>query len=286
MMTFLISVFLVLVNFGIFADCAYCDFDKIPFPGLKREKNRLYLHGESFNPACQTGYTVTKPGGKLMCSNGVWSGHFPPCVAANCLGAPPTIQNGKAVSFTGVHSTTANYVCDEFYFFAKEYSVQCLQGEWLGVVPVCKDSRCRFNDLKKKDGIMFINNSTTLSGENLELVCSKGYKPIGVTPICTRGVWVEFGTSPCKPMECVVAEIHHGALMEAEERRSWRWANLRRESKTVYKKVKKGVSKQSGEILQLVCKSKYSFEGKGQSNVTVTCEKGQWIPKPVCESAK
>ncbi|GFT56649.1 uncharacterized protein NPIL_283701 [Nephila pilipes] len=271
------GLFLVLyftVAFG-----AYCDKETLHFSGLKKEGTRLYLSGEGFSPSCIKGYREAKPGGRIICQNGTWKGHFPPCIVVNCSGAPPPIQNGRVKRYTGTHGSGIEYECDKFYFLARDSTVQCLFGEWKGMAPFCKDTRCLPKSLSHKKGVSPDIRNLTLSGESLKVQCIEGFVPSGVKPLCSRGVWTEYGVSPCKELNCTVSEVPNGTLTEIGERKVWRWSKFRRARKETFVKVTKGETRPPGHELRVSCDS---FQGKGSGNITTTCKQGKWQPHPRC----
>ncbi|GFY37590.1 uncharacterized protein TNIN_342451 [Trichonephila inaurata madagascariensis] len=261
---------------------AFCDTETLNFSGLKKDRTRLFLSSEGFLPSCVKGYQVAKPGKKILCQNGIWSGHFPPCVIVSCAGNPPPVQNGRVKQFTSTHGSSVKYECNKFYFLARESTVQCLFGEWKGMSPICKDSRCHPKSLSHKTGVSPNLSNLTLSGESLNVHCTEGFVSSGIKPLCSKGSWTEFGVSPCKELNCTVEEVPNGTLKEIAERKAWTWRRFQRVMQETFVKVNKGETRHEGHELKVICDSKFSFQGKGSNNITITCKQGKWQPHPSC----
>ncbi|GIY72332.1 sushi domain-containing protein [Caerostris darwini] len=254
--------------------CAYCDQASLPFSGLKKGAIRFYLDGEWFVPSCNEGYRVAQPHGRIVCRNGVWSGHFPPCVVVSCSTPPPPIPHGRVKWYTGTHASSVQYECDPFYTLASESSIRCNFGQWTGSLPVCRDTRCYVAHAVHKSGLAEDKNAT-LDGQFLEVRCAAGFVPSGARLLCSRGTWIEHGASPCLEANCTVDEVRHGSLMEVDERRVWRWSTFRNERKPTFVKVHKGGTRPPGHQLYVTCES-------GFENITTVCKHGKWQPQPIC----
>ncbi|CAL1291235.1 unnamed protein product [Larinioides sclopetarius] len=263
----------------------YCDKQSLSFSGVRKDGTRLYLSGEGFLPSCERGYQLAKPGEKIVCRNGIWTGYFPPCVVVSCQTAPPPIPNGRVKSYSGLHGSIAVYECNKFYFLAFESSVQCALGEWRGNLPICKDTRCYIRNLRKKSGVLD-DGRVTFSGEFLNVRCSEGFTPNGMKPTCSRGEWIEQDLSPCKEMDCPVHGVNNGTLKESKERKVWKLGKFRRERKLILVEVNKNGARPPGHQLYLTCESRHAFQGSEIINVTITCIEGKWQPEPVCSSRK
>ncbi|GFV66727.1 uncharacterized protein TNCV_1646061 [Trichonephila clavipes] len=152
-------------------------------------------------------------------------------------GIPPPVQNGRVKQFTSTHGSSVKYECNKFYFLARDSTVQCLFGEWKGMSPICKDSRCHPKSLSHKTGVSLSLSNLTLSGESLNVHCTEGFVPSGIKPLCSRGLWTEFGASPCKELNCTVEEVPNGTLKEIAERKAWMWRRFQRVMQETFVKV-------------------------------------------------
>ncbi|XP_055925767.1 sushi, von Willebrand factor type A, EGF and pentraxin domain-containing protein 1-like [Argiope bruennichi] len=265
--------------------CVYCDKQSLSFSGLRKTGTRLYLSGEGFLPSCDKGYQLARPGEKIVCRNGIWTGYFPPCVVVSCQTSPPSIPNGRIKSYTGLHGSIPNYECNEFYFLALESTIQCAFGEWKGTLPICKDTRCYVQNLKHKNGVLE-DRRATISGNFLNVRCSEGFIPNGMKPTCSRGEWIEQEASPCKERDCSIHGVNNGTLKEMKEHKVWKFGKFRSERKLILVEITKGGVRPAGHHLYLTCEQKHATSGSKIVNVTTTCKQGKWQPEPICLSRK
>ncbi|KFM75588.1 hypothetical protein X975_07881, partial [Stegodyphus mimosarum] len=256
---------------------------KLSFPGLIPGKS-MFKDGESFVPSCEKGYRVAKPeNSRLSCQQGRWIGQMPPCTGDRCKDPPPPIANGHIAHFTGEHASIARYECKEFYTLQQSQNtqVQCLFGEWKGRLPVCKDTRCYFKDLKKKMGLSTESLKVTNHNEYLDVLCGHEYTPTGERPLCFEGRWNERVLSPCRERNCEISMIRNGALtVRRLGPRYLTWNGWVRDD--IYDEIPVGTEILSGHMRHLHCFEGYSVQGSGSSVLPITCQKGKWYPEPVC----
>ncbi|XP_054720055.1 complement factor H-like [Uloborus diversus] len=120
----------------------HCLVSELNDPGLK-DSLRIYWNGVSYDPSCKAGYETSTVANKLVCRNGNWTGHIPPCQPASCRNDPPRINNGRAIPKCRTHGCAVTYICEHPFTLKGNSTVTCQYGGWVGNPPTCSTDICR-----------------------------------------------------------------------------------------------------------------------------------------------
>ncbi|XP_063796250.1 complement factor H-like isoform X3 [Pseudophryne corroboree] len=160
-----------------------------------KERNRVYVHGESAIYQCKDGFTVIPSGSSSAeCIKGQWK-NIPTCVDTTC-GPAPNVDNADLLRGKDryVSGERASYKCKSGYSLgpAMEADALCSNGEWESI-PVCRKiggncdppPQIEFGDL-----INSKREETYKSGSRVFYQCPNLYVLEGKEEIrCVNGAW-------------------------------------------------------------------------------------------------
>ncbi|XP_068695178.1 sushi, von Willebrand factor type A, EGF and pentraxin domain-containing protein 1-like isoform X1 [Montipora foliosa] len=152
-----------------------------PLNGFRR--GSVFNHGMKVTFVCRHGFKLN--GVKsITCNDGAWSNQLPDC-SASCP-TPPKLAHGSLDGDDLSFGANVTYSCDSQYFLEGDDTMTCVDGQWVGQVPICR-APCP-PPVAPADGFVFGENHQHHS--MIQFWCKQGFTLRGAsTSKCVDGKW-------------------------------------------------------------------------------------------------
>ncbi|XP_067144673.1 sushi, von Willebrand factor type A, EGF and pentraxin domain-containing protein 1-like isoform X2 [Centruroides vittatus] len=232
-----------------------------------------YTYPNSVEYACNVGYKLKGINVRFCGTDGEWSGRKPSCTIVTCP-KPEEIENGTVSYSSTVYNSIATYNCYDGLHIEGNNTVKCdAEGNWKGILPKCKEMLCP-KPLQPLNGIATLMNEKRNVGSLVVYNCNSGFNLIGNTyaKCLATGKW-SFETPKCASL-CTVPKLGRGAMGKHEYR--------------YFTRIKPETKIEHGKKLFLRCNPNYEIptEEWYEGDVEITCNSGNFEPKPACHPAR
>ncbi|XP_078348042.1 sushi, von Willebrand factor type A, EGF and pentraxin domain-containing protein 1-like isoform X3 [Oculina patagonica] len=198
---------------------------------------------------CNHGYKLI--GSRVLrCVGGQWNDSIPSCRKDVCP-SPPRLVHGSHDGNDFSNGRNVTYSCDPQYVLEGTAVVTCVDGQWLGQIPVCR-APCQ-PPTRPANGFMFGENFQHQS--SVQFWCVEGFILHGSSVIqCTDGKW-DSPTPVCEVTCQPPANIPHGSYSGSEF--------------------------SVGDSITYTCDDQYFLDGVSD----ITCIDGRWNgTPPICRA--